>query len=245
MIENKLHIGICDDEPLAIEYLSNFLNKWSESNNYSLQISTFSSAEQFLFEYESNKNFDILFLDIQMGNMNGIELAKKIRAIDENVQIVFITALTDYMSEGYEVSALHYLIKPFEEEKLHSVMDRAVTNLSKTDRFLLLIINQTLTRVPLNSIVYVEAFSHYILITTKTGTCELRENISALAEQLGDGFVRPHRSYLVNLRYIHSISKTEILLDNGTQIPLSRYNYQKTNQAFINYHKGQLDNGTL
>lgn len=242
--KNKLNIAICDDEPLAIDFIAFTLQNWAKMNHYILHISTFASAEQFLFEYASNKDFDILFLDIQMGNMNGIELARKIRLNNANVQIIFITALADYISEGYEVSALHYLVKPVRKEKLFSVMDRAVLTMRKREPFLLLTMNQTLSRVPVSSVISAEAFAHYVLVTAQTGTCELRENISVLSEQLGNDFVRPHRSYLVNLRYIHSISKTEILLDTGVVIPLSRYNYQKVNQAFINYYKGQWDNGT-
>ena len=238
-------IGICDDEPLAIEYLTLFLEKWSKEKGCELSITAFASAEQFLFEYEENKNYDMLFLDIQMGEMNGMELAKKIRLDNKNVQIVFLTALTDYVLDGYEVSALHYLVKPLDEEKLASVMERASAGRKEAERFLLLEIDQTMTRVPVSRIIYAEAFSHYIRITTKDGVCEMREKISALAEQLGTDFLQPHRSYLVNLRYIYRISKTEILLDNGMAIPLSRYNYQKINQAFITYYKGKMEHGTL
>lgn len=252
---NTLHIGICDDEPLAVDYLTRLLKKWAAQNSalqsgtaangMELQISDFSSAEQFLFEYEANRNFDILLLDIQMGEMNGMELARKIREHNEKVQIIFITALSDYISDGYEVSALHYLIKPVSLEKLSFVMNRAIQNVQKAEPYLLLNDNQTSRRLPVNQILYAEVFAHYLSIHTQTETYELRENLSSFAEKLGGCFVRPHRSYLVNLRHIHSITKTEVRLDNGTVIPLSRYNYQKINQAFIEYYRGQLINGTV
>ena len=247
-----LRIGICDDEPLAIDYLTSHLQEWAKSRNCVLQLSAFSSAEQFLFEYEAEQNFDVLLLDIQMGAMNGMELARRIRNTDCEVQLVFISALTDYLytkatrnlipltdylSDGYEVAALHYLLKPVKPEKLCAVMDRAVQNLRKAEPFLLVTADQTTKRIPVSSIIYAEAFAHYIRITTKTETFELRENLFALEKKLGNLFVRPHRSYLVNLREIHTITKTEILLDNQQSIPLSRYNYQKINQAFIEYYK--------
>ena len=232
-----LRIGICDDEPLAIDYLTSHLQEWAKSRNCVLQLSAFSSAEQFLFEYEAEQNFDVLLLDIQMGAMNGMELARRIRNTDCEVQLVFISALTDYLSDGYEVAALHYLLKPVKPEKLCAVMDRAVQTLRKAEPFLLVTADQTTKRIPVSSIIYAEAFAHYIRITTKTETFELRENLFALEKKLGNLFVRPHRSYLVNLRDIHTITKTEILLDNQQSIPLSRYNYQKINQAFIEYYK--------
>ncbi len=233
----RLYIGICDDEPLVIDYLSTHLKNWADMHGYTICISAFSSAEHFLFEYENNTNFDILILDIQMGKMNGVELAHKIRSTDRHVQLIFITALTDYFSEGYEVSALHYLVKPVSPEKLFHVMERAIQNLQKPETFLLITADQTTRRIPLNNILCAEAFSHYVLITTTTETIEIRENISDLAKQLGEHFVRPHRSYLVNLRYIYSISKTTILLDNQKTIPLSRYQYQNINRKFIDYHR--------
>ena len=238
-----LRIAVCDDEPLAMEYIVTHLQQWADFNDCILRILTFSNAEQFLFTYEVDKDLDILFLDIQMGKMNGVELAHRIREKDERIQIVFITALTDYIAEGSELSALHYLVKPVSKDKLYAVMDRAVQNSSKTDSYVLLTVDQTVLRVPVNSIMFAETFAHYIVITTKNGTYQVRENASSLSEKLGDDFIRPHRSYLVNLRYIHSISRTEILLDDKTSIPLSRYNYQKVNQAFIQYYRGALESG--
>lgn len=243
--QNILQIGICDDEPLAVDYLTLHLTKWAKETGHPLHISTFFSAEQFLFEYEANQNYDILLLDIQMGEMNGMELARRIREQNETVQLVFITALADYISEGYEVSALHYLLKPVSAEKLFSVMNRAVQDRRQTEPYVLLAADQTTRRIALNSILCVEAFSHNLVITTQEERIELRETIGSLADKLGSSFVRPHRSYLVNLRHIHSITKSEILLDNGILVPLSRYNYQKINQAFLEYYRGQLIHGTI
>lgn len=241
----KLNIAICDDEPLAIEYIAYNLQKWSEKNRCILHISSFSSAEQFLFEYDENRDFDLLFLDIQMGEINGVDLAKTIRKKDQKVQIVFVTALAEYISQGYDLAALHYLIKPVSQEKIFSVMDRVAQNCIKEEEYILVTAGQTLQRVSVSSIMYAESFAHYITITTKNGVYQIRENAGTLAEKLKNGFVRPHRSYLVNLRYVHSISKIDILMDDGTAIPLSRYNYKRVNQAFIEYYRGRLYNETF
>ena len=239
--KNILSIAICDDEPLAVDYVAHHLQNWAQKHQCILRISRFSSAEEFLFSYEEDQDFDVLFLDIQMEKMNGVELARTIREKDVSVQIVFITAIADYISEGYELSALHYLMKPVSEEKLFAVMDRAVKNCVKSENYLLVTSDQTLKRISVNSILYAETFAHYIVLVTAEGEYQIRENTGAFAEKLGKDFVRPHRSYLVNLRHVHSISKTEVLLDNGKAIPLSRYNYQKINQAFIQYYKGMFN----
>ena len=107
-----LNIAVCDDELIEIEYLTSLTQEWAKSTKTAVNISGFASAEAFLFRYEEDKNFDILLLDIQMKAMDGIELAEKIRESNSSVQIVFITGFPDYISRGYDVSALHYLIKP-------------------------------------------------------------------------------------------------------------------------------------
>lgn len=101
------------------------------------------------------------------------------------MQIVFITALADYISDGYEVSALHYLIKPVSSEKLGFVMNRAIQNVRKAEAYILISDNQTSRRIPVNQILCVEAFAHYLSIHTQAGTYELRENLSSFAEKLG------------------------------------------------------------
>lgn len=245
VVENSekklLRIAVCDDEPLAVDYIVTHVQQWADQNQCALKVSTYSSAEQFLFAYESDKDYDVLFLDIQMQQMNGIELAHLVRKQDERIQIVFITALADYIAEGYELSALHYLVKPVSRDKLYAIMNRVMQNSNKSEAYLLLTVDQSVMRVPINSIMFAEAFAHYIVITTKNGTYQVRENISSLVEKLRDDFIRPHRSYLVNLRYIYRISKTEMILDDKSVIPLSRYNYQKVNQAFIQYYRGTAE----
>ena len=241
----KYKVAICDDSDTDRKYISDLVSRWSKTSGHMIQINSFSSAENFLFHYADKKDIDILLLDIEMGGMNGVELAKQIRKENNTVQMIFITGFPDFIAEGYEVSALHYLMKPVREEKLFAVMEKAAKNCMKTENYLLVTVDQTLTRIPVSSILYAETFAHYVVLVTAEGEYQIRENTGVLAEKLGEDFVRPHRSYLVNLHYIHRISRTEVLLDNGKQIPLSRYNYQKINQAFIQYYKGQYDNETL
>lgn len=98
----------------------------------------FSSAEASIFHYVENKEYDVLLLDIEMGNMDGVTLARQIRKSNKNVQIVFITGYSDYIAEGYDVEALHYLMKPLKDEKLFDVLDRAVNKLVQNEKHLVL-----------------------------------------------------------------------------------------------------------
>ena len=126
----KYRIAICDDEQTQIEYITSIVTSWSNHKGHSCEIRTFASAEAFLFEYEEDKAYDILLLDVEMKNMNGIELAKRIRKDNNRAEIIFITSHFEFVGEGYEVDALHYLIKPISVEKLTQVLTKAAEKLS-------------------------------------------------------------------------------------------------------------------
>ena len=120
--------AICDDNAADLNDLSNLLSLWAADRGITVTIDRFPSAESFLFHYVEVKNYDLLLLDIEMGAMDGVTMAKRIRKDDESVQIVFITGYSDYIAEGYDVAALHYLMKPVNRDKLFSVLDRALEN---------------------------------------------------------------------------------------------------------------------
>ncbi|BBH23253.1 DNA-binding response regulator [Paenibacillus baekrokdamisoli] len=231
------HIAICDDEQIEVKYLSMLVNKWAAANGRIAVMDTFESAEAFLFRYAENKSFDILLLDIEMGGMNGVELAQHIRHDNESVQIVFITGFPDFIAQGYEVSALHYLMKPVSEVKLFAVLDKASKNLNKIERAIMLNIGGESVRIPVSSIICVEAAAHSVLITTTADPYDAKQSISEILNMLGDSFIRCHRSYIVGLKYIKRITKTDVILDNGMAIPLSRRSYDEVNQAFIKFFK--------
>lgn len=235
----NLKVAICDDSKADQEYIIQILNQWSQATNIHLGIHTFLSAEQFLFQYEEEKDFQILVLDIEMGKMNGIELAKKIRKVNKDIQILFATGYPDFITEGYEVDALHYLMKPINQEKLIKVMEKAIVNIHKEEKYILLQDNDEMLKLAISTIKFVEVFSHSCVIHTIEGTVETRTAISKLENELRTQFIRVHRSYLVNLEYIKKIAKTEIELEKGELVPLARRKYTEVNLAFINFYGGR------
>ena len=110
--------AVCDDSAADADYVRGIVAHWAEQRGVALECRTFSSAEQFLFCYAEDKNFDLLLLDVEMPGADGVTLAKMVRQENEAVQIVFITGYSDYIAEGYDVAALHYLMKPVRPEKL-------------------------------------------------------------------------------------------------------------------------------
>ncbi len=234
-------IAIVDDNSLDAEYVQSILNAWAQDRQACVQTQRFTSAENFLFHYSEDKDWDILLLDIEMGAMDGVSLAKKIRQENDAVQIVFITGFADYISEGYDVSALHYLMKPVKQNKFFTVLDRAVAAMQKTERVILLPVGGEMLRLPVGQVQYAEAFSHTIAIVTETDTIQVKMPISEIEKMLGDGFVRCHRSYLVGLKHIARLSKTEVVLDNGKALPLSRSTAAAVHKVFISYYTGDKD----
>ncbi|MDO4513518.1 MAG: LytTR family DNA-binding domain-containing protein [Lachnospiraceae bacterium] len=234
----KLKIAVCDDNKADQNYVISSLRRWAEKTNRIIEIHTFLSAEQFLFQYEEEKDFHILVLDIEMQRMNGVELAKKLRLDNRQLQILFVTGYPDFMAEGYEVDALHYLIKPVDPRKLFRVLEKAADNLTKTEKVLLLQDNGELRRLIIRNILFVEVFSHSCTLHTTEGIIETRISIGELGNRLGEAFIRVHRSYLVNLGQIKRIAKTDIFLEDGSTVPLARRKYTEVNLAFIRYFGG-------
>ncbi len=234
-------VAIVDDSTTDAEFVQGILNSWADQRQADIRAELFPSAESFLFRYAEDKEWDILLLDIEMGAMDGISLAKRIRQDNESVQMVFITGFADYIFEGYEVSALHYLMKPVKWDKLLAVLDRAVAALQKTERVILLPVGGEMLRLAVGQVQYVEAFSHTAAIVTETGTIQVKMPISEIEKLLGAGFVRCHRSYLAGLKYISRLSKTEVILDSGKVLPLSRSAAPLVHQAFVAYHTGEND----
>ena len=226
-------IAICDDLAPDRNYLSSLCETWSRHNCYHIQISKFTSAENFLFYYAEKKDFDILLLDIEMGAMDGVTMARKLRQDNQTVQIIFITGYSDYISDGYEVDALHYLMKPIQEEKLFTVLDRAVTKLIKNEKVLNIISQGEMLRLPISQINYAEVNSNYITIHSQQ-TITLKMTLSELEQKLDSHFFRAGRSALVNLKKISRVTKKEIYLQDGSIIPLPRGAYEKVNRAIIN-----------
>lgn len=231
----KYKIAICDDEQNQIEYITSIVTSWSAHAGHSCVIRTFASAEAFLFEYEEDKAYDILLLDVEMKNMNGIALAKRIRRDNNRAEIIFITSHFEFVGEGYEVDALHYLIKPISAEKLTQVLTKAAEKISVEPPSVVISCEGETVKLYEADIRYVESFLHYIVIHTQDKEYKIKENMSVFENRVSDDFYRIHRSYLVSLKHITRISRTSVNIGN-TELPLSRGKYDDINRAFIQHN---------
>ena len=230
-----IKIAVCDDDAAQREYLLSQVSAWAKKNRHLVEVKQYSGAKEFLFTYSEEKDFDILLLDVEMPEINGIELAKTIRRENAAVQIVFITGFYEYFSDGFDVSALHYLIKPVDEEKLYPVLNRAVDNLSYRQRCVLLSTGEMDVKVQLADILYAEAENVYVVVHTREENFRVRMALGKFMEQLDETFFKVHRSYVVNLKYIRKITRKDVTLANGDVVPLSRGTYNDVHAALIKY----------
>ena len=160
-------MAICDDAPQALDTAEGMARDWANLRGQALDIDRFSSAPDFFADYE-NGRYDILLLDIEMGAVNGVELAKRVRRGDPDVQIIFLTGYTDYIADGYDVEALNYLLKPVDRAKLFTVLDRAADRLRRQENVITLPEQDALVRLPVHRIVWAEAERNYVVIHADT-----------------------------------------------------------------------------
>lgn len=229
----NLKIAICDDEQQQIEYLTSLVSAWGKANHHTCVIGSFPSAEAFLFSYEDDSSYDILLLDVEMKNISGIDLAKRLRKDNISAEIVFVTSHFEFAGEGYEVDALHYLIKPVSKEKLDQVLTKAADKRFVQPASVVINSDGETVRLYEKDILYIESFLHYISVHTTDKEYKIKESISAFEAKLSEDFFRTHRSYLVNLQQIIRISRSSVTISDKTELPLARGKYDDINRAFI------------
>lgn len=229
----KYKIAVCDDSEADRQYILHMVNRWAVSAGHMVHTDMFASAESFLFHYAEESDYDILLLDIEMGAMDGVTMAKQLRRDNDTVQIIFITGYSDYISEGYEVAALHYLMKPVKEEKFCSVLNRAAAKLSRNEKVFNFESCGEMVRVPIYQIRYADVSGNYVTIHALLDVT-VKMTLSELEKQLDERFYRAGRSVIINLTQISRVTKKEIKLSDGTAIVLPRGAYDGINRAIIN-----------
>ncbi len=237
-----LNIAVVEDEQVHRDILLKYIQAWKERYLVEGKVETFESSDAFYFRWCGDQQFDVLFLDICMEGMDGVSLAKKLREKGKRVDIIFTTGIADYMQEGYEVEALHYLLKPLDQKKVWECLEKCRYRKEEDTRFILLPGEEGLVKTDVSGILYGEAVGHYSELVSMTEVSLIKLGIKELAEQLrgwGD-FMFCHRSYLVNLRRISKMGRQDITMDNGTAVPVSRRLYGEVNRELIRMFRETL-----
>lgn len=234
----EYRIALCDDEAAARGLIRKEALSWADGRGCSARVFEFASACAVEFAREDG-GFDIMLLDVELGvGENGVELARALRKSGDHAKIIFITGYPEFIAEGYEVSAVSYLIKPVSREKLFAALDRAADNIARRDAAVRLRTDGGELSLLKGDIICAEAEAHLCRLTTAHGEVLARMGISELEKALGSGFVRCHRSCIAALKYVRRVTRTEVLLDGGGALPLSRTEYAAVNRAFIGYYGG-------
>ncbi|RHP45660.1 DNA-binding response regulator [Clostridium sp. AF32-12BH] len=235
-----LKLMICDDESVICESIQRMLERFSEECGIGLDIKICRSGEELL--EQMTPDFDILFLDIRMGKISGMDAARKIREKYSDVCMIFVTTMTQYALEGYKVHAFGFLKKPLTYAQLRLQMLDAVHMLkSRRSESIMVKSGNDSWRLDLNKLYYMEIYGHDIhaVCADQTLTCygSLSEYEKLLEEK---GFCRCHKSYLVNLRYIRQIGATQIFMTDGSVIPVSKYRKKELSEAFARCIGGNI-----
>ncbi len=235
-----IHIAICDDSKQERQILAALFKRYQELHATPLQIHIFQNGFSLLDAIDQGKRFDITILDILMPGENGIEIARNIRASGTDTEIIFLTSSPEYAVDSYEVKAQNYLLKPVTEEKFFASIDSILAELDEKDTasFIIYTTEKQYSRIRVSSLVYGEVTHRTItlhladqtMISAVMTFTEFQDILKAYPD-----FIYPHRSYAVNMNYIQYVTKSDIILTNGQKIPLSRNNYTKISEQFLNF----------
>lgn len=220
-----LRIAICDDEENARDALRIQLEKLTDE-----------SEDEIVYEFSNGRTcvnwltahpgeVDLLFLDVEMKTLNGMDAARKIRTVNHNLLIVFVTGYADYVFDGYQVDALDYLIKPSSPEKLQSVLTRAKKLLTgQAEKFFVLKNTEGIYRLPYDDILYFFSDRRYINLVTPSKTYTFYGKLNDIEQQLQKNFIRIHQRYLVNSDKVTFLGNDYVTVDNPAceKLPVSR-----------------------
>jgi two-component system response regulator LytT len=230
-----MRIAVCDDEELFRIEFKTILDKVLVNSEY--DIDTFSGGSS-LYEAFLKNPFDLVFLDIEMPGIDGITLAKRLRAVSENVQIVFLTSHIEYALEGYEVNALRYLVKPVDMNKLSEVL-KYIQDKKNNSRQIMIKQEGEDIVIDISDVIYIESLDKNVRIVTSKSEYITRYNISDYEEELkNSGFFRSHRSYLISLSKVKKIVKNDVIMDGDISLPVSRSNVKALKEALYAYVEG-------
>lgn len=230
-----LNIAVCDDERLYIDKLADIILSFTQQNNMSVKIEKFDDGIELI---SSGIKFDLIFLDIEMKKSNGIEIAERIREVDSNVPIVYVTSYSDYWRRAYKVHAFDFILKPFNNEEIFRVLSDFIA-LKKTSNVKTVeLTTEYGTEIqPINEIYYfILLAKRKIQIVTISKDYIVRENLTDIFNKLDDDcFYITHRSCIVNMNYVQTIRKNDgILMTNGDWVPLAQ---KKQKDFFIKLSK--------
>ncbi|MDB1934006.1 LytTR family DNA-binding domain-containing protein [Clostridium tertium] len=221
-----LNICLCDDDINVLKYYSNRICELSDKNNYVFQVETFMSGESLIFEVEENPNrFNIIIIDIIMKNIDGIETTKILRRCGYNGIIIFLTSSKEFALDSFKVEPLNYILKNDRDDRFNDIFLKAAMQVYENLNKNIIISSKTKSKViNLDTIVYMESLNKKVILHKVTGESD---EINCVFKDIYDkvknnGFIRCHKSYVVNARYIQTFNKFQCILQKDIIVPIGR-----------------------
>ena len=232
-----MKIAICDDDSQELNRISSFIDTYKRIRNVPLIYSTFLSAAE-LVSKVSSEGYNILFLDILMPGINGMQAAHEIRSIDAEVKIVFLTTSPEFAVESYEVKAYDYILKPVSKDKLFSLLDAVFAEEQMLMEGLTIKTQSGIARILFSRLAFVEIMNKKLYFNMADNSVqEVTSSLAAFEEKLlaRSEFVKVHRSYIVNLWQVSELRSNEIITNSGKTVPVSRLLYKSVREAYMKH----------
>lgn len=229
-----LSIAVCDDEIIECCNMAGKIRKILEEMKVPCTLRQFNSGQELL---RSTENFDIIFLDIIMKDLDGMGTARIVREKAFDKILIFVSSSREYVFEAYDVEAFQYLLKPVDEKKLKRVLQKAVLKSEKhPQEFMIVSKERQRKKLFLDNIYYFEIIGRMVDVHGADGVFTYYEKISVLENQLrGKGFFRCHKSYLINLKYVDGYNRQEVFLDNGERVVIAKRRYEEFCREILEY----------
>ena len=232
-----MRIAIVEDDANVQQQLTTYIGKFYEEDPTRFKLSVFSDGDEVLEDFRAD--YDLILLDIQMKHLNGLETAEKIRQLDRDVYLVFVTNLANYAIKGYSVQAFDFILKPINYMMLKHLLQRVDKLVSaRQQRYVTLPTDLGLTRINVNQIYYVETEAHFLIIKTDQGEYRMRDtmkNMEAALEKYG--FFRCNNCYMVNLKHVDRVDGSTLYV-NGEKLAISRPRYKAFMETLTKYWGG-------
>lgn len=238
-VAQLIKVAFCDDDISVLNDIELFLNEYGEERSEDISQASFSSPFDLLAETEKGTRFDVILLDVLMPGETGIDAAAEIRKFDRNVKIIFLTSSSEYAVQSYSVEAFYYQLKPICKEAFFSLMDSVISACEREQSSsLVLRCKSGINKIEIKHIEYCEVIHRTLFIHLTSGrVLESTGSMDELSRQLEEYgcFLRPHRSYVVNLEHVQSISHNMITMSCLTDIPIPRGKYGEIKDAYLEY----------
>ena len=233
-----IRIAICDDSSSDVTYLEKLCQTCTIL--YEIEIHTFTDCIFFLNDYQK-KPYDIVFLDIEMPNKNGIDVGKYLRKINKKTIIIFSTSYPQYAIAGYDCEAFQYLLKPISQEKLQSTIDRAIRKITLSRQYHNIKVHNIVRRLPISDIYYIEYCQKHIIYHMKNDRIETTGRFSDVIQRLQKhGFYQIHQGYIVNFDKIYDFDGYSIILDDKRTVMMSVRKKKEVILAYSKYVESNL-----